>query len=178
MKSCILSHYHCSKRNQQGIEACDMSYIKCDILDSKALDIFKKIEADPKAIMEYTNAEKPKDNAKILQSLETQAMHIQTKIEHLTEILGDTEGSSAARYIITQIEKEDLNLSAARREIEITKAALRHEKNTIMDAKERAGQIANLIHGLDGFSASEKNAIVHEIVQECRWNGNEFFLRL
>lgn len=178
LKSRILSHYHCRKRNQQGIEACDMSYIKCDILDSKALDIFKKIEADPEAIMEYTNAEKPKDNAKILQSLETQAMHIQTKIEHLTEILGDAEGSSAARYIITQIEKEDLSLSAARREIEITKAALRHEKNTIMDTKERAGQIANLIHGLDGFSASEKNAIVHEIVQECIWNGNEFFLRL
>lgn len=174
LKSCILSHYYCRKRNQQGIEACDMPFIKCDILDNKALDIFKKIEADPEAIIEYTSTEKPKDNTKILQSLETQVAHIQTKIEHLTEILCDAEGSSAARYIIAQIEKEDLNLSAARREIEITKAALRHEKNTTRDVKERASQVASLIHGLDGFSASEKNAIV----QECIWNGNEFFLRL
>ena len=155
-----------------------MPFIKCDILDNKALDIFKKIEADPEAIIEYTSTEKPKDNTKILQSLETQVAHIQTKIEHLTEILCDAEGSSAARYIIAQIEKEDLNLSAARREIEITKAALCHEKNTTKNASERARQIASLIHGLDGFSASEKNAVVHEIIQECRWDGNEFFLRL
>jgi len=175
LKSSILSHYSCRKRNQQGIEACDMGYVKCDILDNKALDIFRKIEADPRAIMEYTRTEKPKDNTKILQNLEAQAMHIQAKIEHLTEILCDAEGSSAARYIITQIEKEDLNLAAARREIEITKTALSHEKNTTRDAAGRAGQIASLIRGLDGFSASEKNAIVREVVQECRWDGKEFF---
>lgn len=155
-----------------------MPFIKCDILDNKALDIFRKIEADPDTITEYTRTEKPEDNTKILQNLETQVMHIQTKIGHLTEILSNAESSSAAKYIIAQIEKEDLDLSAARREIEVTKAAIRHEKNTARDVRERAGQIADLIHGLDGFSASEKNAVVREIVQECRWDGSEFFLRL
>ena len=156
LKSRILSHYHCRKRNQQGIEACDMSYIKCDILDNKALDIFKKIEADPEAIMKYTMTEKPKDNTKILHNLETQAMHIQTKIEHLTEILSDAEGSSAARYIITQIEKEDLNLSAARREIEITKAALRHEKILSGMQKNVLDKSPALYVGLMGFLLRRK----------------------
>lgn len=178
LKSGILSHYACRKRNQQGIEACDMHYVKCADLDKMALDIFQRIEADPHVIFEYIGDEKPQDNNQILHDLESQANRFRTKIEHLSDALSDAESSTAAKYIIAKMEKEDLNLEAVKREIDIIKSNIRKDKNTIKTAKERAAEIARLMHGLDGFSDIEKNEIVREVVQECKWDGNILFLRL
>lgn len=178
LKSGILSHYACRKRNQQGVEACDMHYVKCADLDKMALDIFQRIEADPHVIFEYIRDAKPQDNNQILHDLESQANRFRTKIEHLSDALSDAESSTAAKYIIAKMEKEDLNLEAVKREIDIIKSNIRKDKNTIKTAEERAAEIARLMHGLDGFSDIEKNEIVREVVQECRWDGNILFLRL
>lgn len=37
-------------------DACDMRYVKCDILDGKVLEIFQRIETDRSVIMEYAAA--------------------------------------------------------------------------------------------------------------------------
>lgn len=177
LKSGILSHYSCRKRNQQGVEACDMKYTKCDVLDEKALSIFREIEADPKAIMKYVGTEQPQDDGKRLRGLEAQASKLQSKITRLTETLSDTEGSAAAKYIITQIEKEDLNLEATRRELELLKLNMRRSNNIARTAEGRASEIARLIRGLDGFSDAERNVIVRDAVQECTWDGETLFLR-
>ena len=177
LKSGILSHYSCRKRNQQGIEACDMKFVKCDILDGKALAIFREIESDPKAIMKYAGTGQPDDGGKRLRSLEAQAARLQAKISRLTETLSDAEGSSAAKYIIAQIEKEDLNLGAVRRELDILKLDMRRNSDMARTAEGRAEEIARLIRGLDGFSDVERNAIVREAVQECTWDGETLFLR-
>ena len=178
LKSGILSHYACRKRNQQGIEACDMRYVKCADLDKMALDIFGRIEADPSVIFEYVKDAKPQDHDQILRNLETQANHYRAKIERLSDALSDAEGSTAAKYIIAQIEKEDLNLEAVRREIDIVKSNMRKDQNTIKTAEDRATEITRLMQGLDGFSDIEKNKIVQEVVQECKWDGNMLVLRL
>lgn len=178
MKSGILSHYACRKRNQQGIEACDMRYVKCADLDKMALDIFRRIEADPNVVFEYVEDAKPQDNDKILRNLESQASHFRVKIERLSDALSVAEGSTAAKYIIAQIEKEDLNLEAVKREIDIVKSNIRKDRDTIKTAKERAAEITKLMQGLDGFSDIEKNKIVQEVVQTCKWDGTTLFLRL
>ena len=178
LKSGIRSHYCCRKRNQQGIDACDMPYVKCADLDKMALDIFEKIGADPRAILEYVGNAKPQDNDEILRGLESQASRFRTKIERLSEALADAGSSTAARYIITQIEKEDLNLEAVKREIEVVKTTIRKDQNTIKTAEEKSGEIARLMQGLDGFSDIERNEIVREIVTECKWDGEILFLRL
>lgn len=113
----------------------------------------------------------------ILVSLEKQANRIRIKIERLTESLSDSEGSTASRYIIAQIEKEDLNLEAVRREIEIEKSNARREKNFKKAATECAAEVSRLIRGLDGFTDKERNEIVREILSECTWDGETLFLR-
>ena len=178
LKSGILSHYSCRKRNQQGKEACDMRYVKCADLDKMALDIFRRIEADPDVVFEYVEDAKPQDNDKILRNLESQASLFHAKIERLSDALSGAEGSTAAKYIIAQIEKEDLNLEAVKREINVVKTNIRKDQNTIKTAKDRAAEITRLMQGLDGFSDIEKNKIVQEIVQECKWDGSTLFLRL
>lgn len=65
-----------------------------------------------------------------------------------------------------------------KREIGIAKAGARKEKKAAQSAEERADAIARLVQGLGGFTDVERNAVVREIMQECRWDGTELFLRL
>ena len=150
LKSGILSHYYCRKRNEQGVEACDMRFIKCAVLDNKVLDIFRKIEADPETIRQYLGDEPVQDNEEKIKELESKAGRIRTKIERLTESISDAEESTAAKYIIAQIEKEDLNLSAINRELEIAKAETRRQQGRRQSAEQRMQEIANLVSNLDG----------------------------
>ena len=174
----VTSHYYCTKRSRQGKEVCDMSAIKCQILDSKVLEKFRIIEADPNAIRRYTGINYTPDDKNNLHTLENQAARIRAKIDRLTESLADAEGSTASRYIIAQIEKEDLNLDAIRREIEIAKTNARKIKKSEKTADGYAMEIARFIRGLEGFTATEKNEIVREIVSECKWDGETLFLRI
>lgn len=178
LKTRVLSHYRCRKRNQQGADVCDMRYVRCDVLDEKVLGIFREIESDPSQIMAYTAKEQPQSVVKNPKTLEANATRIQAKIDRLAESLADADGSTAAKYIIAQIEKEDLCLAAVRRELELSRAEARKSQRAEKSAQERAAEIARLVRGLDGFTDVERNGIVREIVQECRWDGTELFLRL
>lgn len=178
LKTRIQSHYCCRKRSHEGADACDMRYIKCEVLDGMVLDVFRGIEADPDRIMEYVMAERPRDGDKEIRRLGANAVRIQNKIDKLTESLIDAEGSTATKYIIAQIEKEDLDLAAVRREIEMARAKARKDQRIEKSAEGCAADIARLIHGLEGFTDVERNNIVKKIVRECRWDGTELFLRL
>ena len=154
-----------------------MSFIKCDILDNKVLDLFRAIESDPDTILQYTGINQSQDSTSELKTLESHANRIRAKIDRLTETLADSAGSTASQYIIAQIEKEDLSLEAVRREIEFTKTNMRREKNLEKTAEDRAAEVARLIRGLSGFSDKERNEIVHEVLSECKWDGDTLFLR-
>ncbi len=174
----VSSYYFCIKRARQGVDFCDMNMINCEILDNKVLDIFKQIKADPSIVLKYAGADKPKNNENILKDLEQRADALQKKIEQLTETLFDLKESSAAKYIIAKIEKEDLNLEALKREIELAKSDIRQNKNAVKTVEERAAEIVRLMSGLEGFSAAEKNQIIKEVVQKCTWDGKTLFLKL
>ena len=178
LKARILSHYCCRKRNQQGPDACDMRYVKCDILDGKVLEIFRRIETDRSVIMEYTAAGQPQGRVRDVRRLEADAARIQAKIDRLAGSLADAEGSTASKYIIAQIEKEDLSLAAVKREIGIAKAEARKGKKAEQSIGARADAIARLVQGLGCFTDVERNAVAKEVIQECRWDGSELFLRL
>lgn len=177
-KSGVTSHYFCLKRSRQGVEACDMRSIKCGILDEKVLDVFREIEDNPEIIMNYVKTDVPKSNRKNTKELEIKAARISAKIERLAESLAEAEGSAAAKYVLTQIEKEDLNLEAVKRELLIAKADDRKKRKTEKTAAEKATEISELIRGIDSFSAADRNAIVRDIVKECAWDGETLFLRL
>lgn len=173
----VTSHYYCQKRMRQGVEGCDMKYTKCDILDGKVLGIFQEIEYDKKTIAKYAGARKPQDNGNALRSLEMQAERIQGRIKKFTETLIGIDGSAAAKYIIAQIEEEDLNLAAVRREIEVEKAKCRESRNATKTLETKAKEVEGFIRGLEGFSATQRNEIVKKVIRECTWDGSELFLR-
>jgi DNA invertase Pin-like site-specific DNA recombinase len=175
----VLSSYVCSKRNQLGRDACDMSAIRCNKIDEQVMNVFHRIEADPAVISEYMAAADQTvdtDYSIMIRDLEKKASAVRSRISRLTESLAD--GSAASKYIIPQIEAEDLSLSELNREIEIAKAEQRRSENVNHSTAERIEGVIRMIKSLDGLSADEKNEIAKSILSECTWDGANLFLRI
>ena len=142
------------------------------------MEIFKKIEADHEVIQKYIANKNVVDYAKKIKDLEKTALRLRAKIERLTDSIAEMENSSAAKYIIAQIEKEDLNLSATKRMIEETKTEARKQNTEKKSVEKIVKEISGLMHSLDELSSFEKNKIIRDVVQECTWDGNTLFLML
>lgn len=178
IKDRVDSQYRCLKRIHEGKEGCDTRAIKCEKLDNQVLDIFRKIELDPETVKEYASISQPEDHSGTLKKKEAEASRLRTRISHLTDALAMAERSSAAQYIIAQIEAENLNLDAIKREIELAKAKLRQEQKETVSLEKKVSEIIRMMRGLDNFTDVERNEIIREVVQECTWNGETLFLRL
>lgn len=176
LKQGVCSSYYCIKRSRQGTDVCDMRMIKCDILDQKVLGVFREIEADPVSIRKYTEADLPVDDGSRVKELEKTASAIRSRIARLTESLAD--GSGASKYIVKQIEQEDLDLSAVCREIELARMDARRGAAFAKSAEESQKAIRQLVRSMDGLSADDRNGIVRDLVRECTWDGETLFLRL
>lgn len=172
----VASFYYCTKRDRFGSDVCDMKALKCELLDNRVLEVFSKIEADPNVIIEYTASKKPADNTEKLRGLERKAQVIRSRIQRLTESLAD--GSGASKYIIKQIEEEDLSLDAINREIEMAKSEARRAENEELSEKQKAEDIRRMMQTFDGVNTEERNRIAKAVIQECTWDGEGLFLRL
>lgn len=102
LKSNILSHYYCRKRNQEGVEACDMKYVKCSFLDNKMLEIFRHIEADPESIMQYVHESSHEEQPE-WRDFDSEIAPYKAKIARLTSFLSEVEESSAAKHMLHRL---------------------------------------------------------------------------
>ena len=177
-KEGVTSHYYCRKRMRQGAEACDLSAIKCNLLDQEAISIFRRIQADPSIVRKYAAIDQPEEPAADVLSITRKISSQTAKIDRLAASLADAENSSARRYIVAEIERQDLNLDALKRELELAKAEKRKADAEGKSLEAKAQEIGNLVRGFDSLSAADRNGIVREVVKECTWDGETLFLRL
>ena len=141
------------------------------------MQIFRQIEADPEVIRKYTKEETPAalpDLSAIQKKIKAQ----EAKIARLTESLALSADSGAAKYIIQEIERQDLELQAMHREIELAKTERRRAELMERSLEERVKEISDLARQMDQLTAAEKNSIVRDVVRECTWDGKTLYLRL
>ena len=162
---------------RQGVEACDMGQIKCDLLDEKVLSLFRDIAADPTMIQKFVKAE-ASDNVPDLKAAQARVSACENKIGRLAASLALAEESSASKYIIAEMERLDIELGALKREAALAEMESHRAATQAKDAKATAVEIAKLIHGLEGFDDKEKNAIARAVIQECTWDGERLFITL
>lgn len=177
LKNGILSSYYCLTRSRKGVDVCDMGSVKCRILDEKVLDVFRRIEADPDAVMEYAS-EQGQDAVPEWRDFASEIAPYRAKIARLTAFLSEAEDSPAAKHIIAQIEELDANIEALKREEALQAVEKRRAANEKRSAGEKAAEVRRLMRGLSGFTADEKNEIVKGVVRELTWDGETLFLRL
>ena len=174
----VTSHYYCLKRMRQGPSACDMGMIRCDLLDQEVVGIFRRIQADPAIVRKYAAADQPMDFGSDISVLNKKITAQSAKIERLAASLAEAENSSAQKYIVAEIERQDLNLAALKRELELAKAEKRKADLNGKSLEAKVQEIGNLVRAFDSLSAADRNGIVREVVQECTWDGETLFLKL
>ena len=170
----VMSWYKCYKRERAG--ECDMSQIKCSLLDDKVLEIFQAIDHDPDLIKKYVKQEKK--TASSGDHLRKQIAKLEKKIDRLTESLGEASGSVAAKYIVAEIEKQDIELQKLKREEAKVSQEKRRNAKAIKSAEDKRSEITALLADFDNFTDEEKNEIARSVIKEATWDGETLFITL
>lgn len=174
----VSSWYYCLKRMRQGVEVCGRSQIKTELLDQKVLDIFSEIEQDHTAIFRYASNSTEICESSNPAAIQNKIASCEARIGKLTASLALSDNSTAQKYIISEIERLDLELQALRHEYSVSVTERRKIKTAQKTADDKAREISRLLHDFDNFTAAERNAIVRDVVKECIWDGETLSVTL
>lgn len=171
-------YYVCTRRSRMGSEYCTLPQIRRDLLDDAVLARLREIEADPAMIRAYAAEPVVREPGPDLDKLRREASAVKDKIRRLTDQLEDLAGSPAARHVIARIEELDGQLRELERQQVDADARMRERKAEEKTLEEKAGEIAELVRGLDRFTPEERNRILRDIVRSCTWDGETLRLEL
>lgn len=172
----VSSWYYCLKRTRQGVEYCQAKHIKVDFIDEKMLEIFRSIELDPSMIEKYTAASP--SNTPDIDSINRKIISCESKIKRLAASLALNDETSAAKYIISEMEQIDMEIQALKRERSLATQQERQAHLTAQNARNRVKDIQRLIREFDSFSSSEKNEIAKNVISSCVWDGETLSVTL
>lgn len=164
-KDGVSSWYYCRRHARQG-DCAGFRQIKCEILDDAVMDVFRSISVDRSQIEKYIASGQVADPAPI----KSQIASYESKIRRLTSSLAACDDSAGAPYIREEIDRLALDVQALKRELA--------ELASVPEDGRDIDKIADMISGLDSFTAAERNEIARECISVCVWNGEELFLRL
>lgn len=167
--------YKCPRRERFGADVCNMSNVKCHLLDDQVLRIFKSIALDPRSINEYVYTHDSEDLSTSIRLLAKEITAIDSKIERLSDSLATNESSSASKYIIRSIESLDKELTEKNNELNKLKSRRFTQEALRASNDSKAMQIAELVNNFDRFTQWEQNDIAIQIIQKCVWDGDTLF---
>lgn len=172
----VSSWYYCLRRMKNGVEACDRKQIKVDIIDQKLLNTLHSIEIDPSMIYRFVQkSELPLPDIK---TINNKISSIESRIGRLASSLALADGSAASKYIVAEIERLDSDLQFLKRERAVINVEIKKRDELNESAEGKAQHIQNVMKGLNGFTAEEKNRIMRDILKECVWDGSELSIVL
>ena len=170
----VSTWYKCYNRERRGV--CDMSQIKAELLDEKVLEIFRSIEHDPATIEKYVKVEKKAAGSG--DQLRKNIKKTEEKIDRLTGTLATSAQSSAAKYIVAEIEKLDVELQKLKREEAKLSQEKRRNAAALKNAENKRTEIEALLANFDNFTMEEKNEIAKRVIREAAWDGETLFIML
>lgn len=174
----VSSWYYCLKRMRQGSDVCDRVQIKTDLLDQKVLDLFRKIERDPSVIRQYAATLPAAPAAPKSGAIAKQIADREKKIRRLAGSLALHEDSTAARYIVEEMERLDQEIARLKQERLAASHRERVERMEEESLEEKVAEITTLIRDFDSFSAEERNDVARRVLARCVWNGETLSLAL
>jgi len=169
----MIEYYSCANRRTHGKEACDMPYVQTHLIDDAALRVFKEISLDDNAIKKYVDAPaQPRSTSKLDKAIKS----TQKKLDRLSASLSLAADTSAAKYIIKELEKEDEVLSKLKAEKLQIESENKKCNTKNIDIKQKTKEIKEMISDFDNFDAYEKNEIARKLLKSATWDGSTLFL--
>lgn len=172
----VVSWYKCPRRERFGTDACDMRQTSTELLDNKVLSIFRQIEADPNMILQYCNTKKIPEVS--TESIRDKIKKNDSKIAALTSALAENSTSSAAKYIVGQIEKIDIDQTRLHGELSKILRDKKEETRQLQSAEKKRADIIRLLSDFDQFTPEERNAIACNVIISAVWDGEILNLML
>lgn len=162
-------YYYCQKAAQQGAKWCIIRYYRIDDIDSLFIDKLKEIRLNPENIALRDTSLTPVLNPAAIQA---DIRRTEAAIQNLTCQLQENSASSAAKYIIAQIETLDKKLSSLN--AQYRQAQLQAAEQKSQDEQHTAiyQNICYLLDHFEQMSYTEKNEIVKKITRECVLDGD------
>lgn len=170
----VYDNYYCAQRNRKGPEFCDMRMISVDELDQKMIEILKKIYVDKNLLDKYIkNANISLVPVRDKNTIKKEIGNAKKKIDNLTAVLQENFDSSAAKYIISEIEKLDRKIAELNYELremehkEIENNKISNDIGTIH------AKICKYLDSFDELPYQDKVKYLKEIIKECVWDGQK-----
>jgi len=162
------SYYYCADMARKGKQYCNSEYYRMEKIDQCFIKQLRKIQLNP-AILKSK-----KDNDLVTQSpddIRGEIRKMQSSIDNLTMALTQAMETSAAGYIINQIDildKQKRNLE------ENLRNALLKEGENRSAAEVEQQTYSNICYLLDNFNHIDytgKNELIRKIVKKCIFDG-------
>lgn len=168
-------YYICTRAQNVGKGPLCVSQVSATLLDEKALDVFKQIERDPNMINKCSSALPDADPA-ALKKKEGEIKKLRDKIKNLSAALADSPGSTAAKYIIAEIEKIDAQIADKNMQMAELQADALAADRAAAELAAKQKEIAHLVRNLEVLDIEEQNKIARSVLKKCVWDGESLFL--
>lgn len=171
-------HYACQNRQRRGPDYCTMPMISVDTIDSKVIEILKSIQLDRTLIDKYVVAPGAPLTYRSPESLTKEISIEEKKINNLTASLADAAGSTAAKYIIAEMENHDSRLNELKKELREVRLERQKERSRIIDKEEKYQAVCRIVNCLETASYEEINTLLQETLKECMYDGEVLHIKL
>lgn len=172
-------NYFCQNRNRRGIEFCDRGFTPVPELDNSVIELLKHIALDKSLIDDYIYEDKSihvyvRSKEDVRRDIDS----CELKIANLTSALGSNSSSSAAKYIISELEKIDKQIVGLKYELLEIETNERKLAKNIQNRDDKYKMVCYIVNNLDTADYDELNELIKELIKECIWDGQSLKVKL
>lgn len=164
----MFSYYYCVDMARQGRDKCNSEYVRVNVVEDALFDELMQIRFNPERLHLKNDVFSDFQNST---AVRTEIRKLDSSIERLTSALMQADGSTAAGYIIKQIEELDSRKQTLQTELRRAELKESQDKTNADAEKEILGNICYLLDNFDTISFSGKNELIRKIIKKCTFDG-------
>lgn len=162
------AYYYCEGASREGADRCLIRYYRIQEIDTLFIDQLKEIRLNPQDI--NIQSDKPADYQEP-GTIRSDIRSTESAITNLTIRLQENAASSAAKYIIEQIEHLDKKLSTLNSSLRLAELRQIRAQTQAQQQKTIFDNICFLLDNFDNMEYNEKNEIIRKITKQCILDG-------
>ena len=172
-------NYFCQNRNRKGVEYCDREFTSVEALDNAVLKVLKGIALDKNVINDYIFEDKSmhvvlRSQTDVHRDLDK----LELKISNLTAAVASNPSSTAAKYLIAEIEKADKQIASLKYELMEIESNDRKRAKEKRNIEDKYKMVCHIVDSLDTADYDELNGLISELLKECIWDGESLKIKL
>ena len=172
-------YYFCQQRNRKGSEYCDCQLVSIEKLDQAVLNIIKDIALDKSTIDNYVYQNNTLYScARSVTDINKDIAKTEIKIKNLTSALAASKDSTAAKYLIAEIENLDKNLTGLKYELMESESNERKQSKMQYVKEDKYKTVCYIAQNLNTLEYDEMNGLMKDLLKECVWDGVTLRIKL